>query len=613
MSAVAADVAPFPAFVRHGWALCPIEPGSKGPRSAGWQRRENAIRSESAAARLPGAGLLHAWSGTCAIDVDDLHGAVAWLGARGVDLAALLEDDASVQIRSGRPNRAKLLYRVPAGCTTLPTRKIVQDGGAVLFELRCASADGESVQDVLPPTIHPDTGRPYEWAGAGDWQALPELPPAVLALWRKLVAEPTAAGKAPAPGEAIGAGQRNDVMFKIACKLRAGSFSESTILAALQAENRARCTPPLTDEELRTIARSAARYAPAASDEPRRETLTAIRASAFVRDFVPPDPILEVIPATSRGRVIGLTGPTGHGKTTVAALLQVHIGTGMPIGGKDVTRGRVLVLCGENPDDFCLHLIATMQDLGLEPADLDDILVVPSRFDIDAEFPNLCTLVEGFGDLAAVFVDTSAAFNFSDDDNANRQQYEHASDLRRLTTLPGRPAVFVLCHPIKNPTKDNLVPRGGGAFLNEIDANLTVWKDEASNIVSMHWAGKMRGPNFDPIRFELRGVELEGYKDAKGRPVASAVARLLADDRVEQIQERALDDEDKLLVALHRRQGSVRELAAACGWTNGEGKPNASRVDRRLKKLLGQGLAQQDRRGRWGLTPKGQKEAEALR
>ena len=143
-------------------------------------------------------------------------------------------------------------------------------------------------------------------------------------------------------------------------------------------------------------------------------------------------------------------------------------------------------------------------------------------------------------------------------------------------------------------------------------ANLTVWKDEAG-IVSLHWAGKMRGANFDPLRFELRQIELADYPDHRGRPAVSVAARFLPDERAEQIQAKDGDDEDRLLVAMQKRPGaSVRDLAMACGWTSGAGKASTSRVDRRLRALAGHGLVEQDRKGTWRLTNKGQREADKL-
>jgi hypothetical protein len=47
------------------------------------------------------------------------------------------------------------------------------------------------VQDVLPPSIHPETGKPYQWAGKGNWRAIPTIPSALLTVWQSLL-KPTA-------------------------------------------------------------------------------------------------------------------------------------------------------------------------------------------------------------------------------------------------------------------------------------------------------------------------------------------------------------------------------------------------------------------------------------
>ncbi len=336
-----------------------------------------------------------------------------------------------------------------------------------------------------------------------------------------------------------------------------------------------------------------------------------IRGSAFVRAFEPQESIVDGLPA-AQGRVIAITGPTGHGKTAIATALQVHILTGMKFGGRDVERGRVLALCGENPDDYSMRLIATMQEAGLEPVDLDDLIVVPSTFSIAGEMGWLEKIVSEIDGVSAVFVDTSAAFYIGDNENDNVAMRLHASAMRMLTELPGKPAVFVLCHPTKNASKDALLPRGGGAFLAEVDANLTVWLDEAG-IATLHWAGKMRGPNFDPIKFHLKPRALEGHTDAKGRPVNSVVAIFIPDEAAEQLEQRELDDENRLLLTMVRKPGaSVSALALACGWASGAGVPSKSRVSRTLRKLHQQDLAEKSRLGVWQLTGKGKKEAGSL-
>jgi putative DNA primase/helicase len=164
-------------YIRQNWALVPIPYGSKGPKESGWNRAGNQISTLDKAVRLTeNVGLAHAYSGTCAIDIDDLDAATDWLSGCGIDLAELINAPDAVLISSGRPNRAKLLYRL---ADPLPTRML--NG----LEFRCGTSNGLTVQDVLPPSIHPDTGKPYTWAGRGDFRRLPELPADLLRLWRK--------------------------------------------------------------------------------------------------------------------------------------------------------------------------------------------------------------------------------------------------------------------------------------------------------------------------------------------------------------------------------------------------------------------------------------------
>jgi len=183
-------------YLGFGWKLCELRPGTKAPRDPAWQKpgapfNENALS----------AGLIHEHSGTCAIDVDNYEKAKRWLeDAAAIDLDELFADPAAVRIESGRVSRGKLLYALPE---PLPTKKVApyEEGGKKYkaLELRCIGG-----QDVLPPSIHPDTGKPYVWAGADPLMGLPPLPAALEALWR---AQLTPATTTPpeAPAQASGA------------------------------------------------------------------------------------------------------------------------------------------------------------------------------------------------------------------------------------------------------------------------------------------------------------------------------------------------------------------------------------------------------------------------
>ena len=192
---------------RAGWRLCAIDRGHKAPHYEGWNKPERAEKVSAAAAGLDGAGLIHTLSGTCALDIDDLTLATPWLAERGFALDGWLNAQDAVRIESGRPGRTKLLYKMRQ-----PLRTIKPPKSGV--ELRCANLQGRSVQDVLPPTIHPVTNKPYRWVYGdelvGHWSMLPPIPAPLLRLWRDL-----AASDAPTPSEATEPSLKIDELRKL--------------------------------------------------------------------------------------------------------------------------------------------------------------------------------------------------------------------------------------------------------------------------------------------------------------------------------------------------------------------------------------------------------------
>lgn len=178
------------AYIRHGWSLVPIPAGTKGPTVKGWNLREAALKSQSDLPPTYGIGLAHAYSGTMAVDVDVWDRAAFELMLHGINLQELYDAPDAVIVDSGRAGHGKLLYAMPAGMT-LPSKKLIDvdsEGKRYNFlDLRCATANGLTVQDVLPPSIHPDTRQPYRWAGRGHWSRLPTIPAPLLAFWQSLL------------------------------------------------------------------------------------------------------------------------------------------------------------------------------------------------------------------------------------------------------------------------------------------------------------------------------------------------------------------------------------------------------------------------------------------
>jgi hypothetical protein len=122
-----------------------------------------------------------------ALDIDNWTVTTSLLAEHGLDLDAMYAASDAVVINSGKPGHGKLLYSMPFGAA-LPSKKIMH-GGITAYELRCATVSGLTVQDVLPPSIHPETLQPYHWAGHGHWTRLPIIPQGLLDLWSGMLAQ----------------------------------------------------------------------------------------------------------------------------------------------------------------------------------------------------------------------------------------------------------------------------------------------------------------------------------------------------------------------------------------------------------------------------------------
>jgi biotin operon repressor len=155
-------------------------------------------------------------------------------------------------------------YRLPEGVTA--TNRAILPG----VDLKAFGGKAFGGYAVLPPSVHPDTGRRYEWSsGCAPWEVqLAEAPEWLVEL---LAAPPEKPSCSDAPGrrdvatgglpETIHEGTRNVTLFTHGCRLRGRGASREMILEGLLTANRLRCRPPLLEKEVRRIARSAASYA----------------------------------------------------------------------------------------------------------------------------------------------------------------------------------------------------------------------------------------------------------------------------------------------------------------------------------------------------------------
>src|SRR5262249_13563980 len=133
-----------------------------------------------------------------------------------------------------------------------------------------------------------------------------------------------------------------------------------------------------------------------------------------------------------------------------------------------------------------------------------------------------------------------------DDENSRTQLGAHARLLRSLVNvIPGGPCVVANCHPTKNATEENLVPAGGGTFLNEVDGNLTCAKNDS--VTEIHWQGKFRGPEFAPMNFLIKTVTHPKIKDSDGRRIPTVTCECITEPQRQEMAAEGRKDEDEVL------------------------------------------------------------------
>lgn len=326
---------------------------------------------------------------------------------------------------------------------------------------------------------------------------------------------------------------------------------------------------------------------------------------AFVADFQPPEWLIEGV--VQRGRLYACTSLTGHGKTAVWLFNACMIQLGRMIGSLSVEKGNVLYLAGENPEDVKARMIGMCAAFRFGSLELPYVLARSFPMG-EEEALMLRREIEAMRmPLALIVGDTAASFFPGEDENDNVQAGQFARTMRGFTECPGHPAVVMLTHPTKHAAQNNLLPRGGGAFLNELDGNLTLWSEERET-TSLHWQGKIRGPDFSPLSYRMRSIAT-GYRDRRGHPVMTVVAEPMSDDAAAGHARQVLTEEDVVLRALKQHPDwSYAQIAEHAGWLTEGGEPLKSKVHRSVQALAADKLVTQLRKGgRWIVTQKGEK------
>jgi hypothetical protein len=337
-------------------------------------------------------------------------------------------------------------------------------------------------------------------------------------------------------------------------------------------------------------------------DVPVASAVSIKTSGEFVAAFVPPDYIVDGL--MQEGFLYSLTGATGAGKTAVTLRLAASVAWGIPFADRDIKKKRVLYLAAENPDDVRMRWIALSQHMDFD-IDTIEVFFIEGVFRISQMADVLKKEADRIGgEFGLVIIDTGPVFYEGDDENNRTQQGNHAKMLRDLITIiPGKPTVVANCHPVKNASSDNLVPAGGGNFLNQVDGNLTAAKNESTT--ELHWQGKFRGVDFAPLFFQLKTVTHERLKDSKGGLIPTVISTWLTEKAKEEMDRNVDTDRLRVLAILAEdRTISLTDIATKMGWKPyRDGKPNKSMAQRHINSLIARKWVDRDLR----ITASGEK------
>ena len=537
-------------YVAAGFVLVAFNQGTKGPTWRGWNLRQRCVDEPHVAAALDGMniGLAHAYSRTAALDLDNMDLARAWFAERGVDLDALLAAPDAVMISSGREGRGKLLYRLPEGVEPLASKRMDKHG----LELRCASTTGLTVQDVLPPSVHPDTGKPYVWAfGAlGHWSTLPELPADVVTIWQDMlrVEEREAPPPAGMDTERLRGilsrvdpdmGYNDWVKVGMALHHETEGGSDGLALwdewsahgAAYKGtqdlephwNSFGNSPQPVT---LGWLMSQAGGVDPDEFDdltllpEPPKKTRFEIVSLGDYSSGPPPSWFIKGV--LSRAGLGILYGESGAGKSFAVFDMLCAIARGVPWNARRVKPGRVIYVCAEGQDGFRQRIRAYGQHYGVDMAALPIGVIsdIPNLLH-DAHHKVVAQRVNDWGGADLIVIDTLAQTTPGSNENSSEDMGKALGHCRMIHAATGA-MVLLVHHAGKDVTKG---ARGWSGLKAAADTELEVTRDGNARWIRV----SKQKDGMEGLSFPFRLQDVQLGVDEDGDPITSCVLEFVED------------------------------------------------------------------------------------
>ncbi|MBW7864509.1 MAG: AAA family ATPase [Candidatus Hydrogenedentes bacterium] len=517
------------AALQRGWRLVPMR--GKVPTVKGWTTRE--FGEDELLAHVENGGNVGIKTGAASgLVVVDLDGAPE----QHATLLERLPNGPSVCTGSGGVH---LFFRDPGG---------LKNSAGKYAEHVDIRADSGCV--VMAGSVHPKTGRPYEWTVSPDEAPLPELPqwfldgtktgngppigghpPALPPGPGPCAATPSAYYDTALAGEAEAVahtpeGQRNDRLNLAAYKLGGLGLDVATVESALLPAALQAGLPEKAARD--TIARGTqdGNAAPRPSPEPRtggqaldwsgthppgRPAQAAQPAQApatgaptgfshsievvswgQVRDNLPPLDQVVLEGVLRRGQKFCLVGPSKVGKTYCLLALAYAAATGMPWMGRRVERGNTIYINLEVSAPSLFHRVDRVEAAMGRATDplLHIANLRGTSLHVEEVTTKLLPVVKKLnGDVGMVIVDPVYSLLNGRDENMARDVADMMLHLEHLAEYTG--ACVVFSHHCPKGAMGTRSPMdraaGSGVFARSVDAMMMLSETDVPGDFLIDW------------------------------------------------------------------------------------------------------------------------------
>ena len=328
-------------------------------------------------------------------------------------------------------------------------------------------------------------------------------------------------------------GRRNDTLFRRACSMRAQGFDEEAILAAILNINRTQCDPPLPENEVRRIAKSASRYEPGPwavfqrfmSEEPSRppilsaapkegvaaESKLRVYTAREIAEIAPDEPEWLVRPYAVKGAITDINGKAkASGKTTFVTHLCRKVLEGEPFLDLPTTKTGVMYLSEQSAATFR----EALSRAGL--LDREDFAVVLWRDTIGLNWPEIVHEAAEEAvrrDANLLVIDTLPQFAGlkGDGENSATAALAAMAPIQEVAATHDL-AVVIVRHERKSGGQVGDSGRGSSAFAGAVDLIVSIRRVEGNsrpNIRELHALSRF-DETPDVLAVEL--TEDDGYR-----------------------------------------------------------------------------------------------------